>query len=203
MPRRRDLARRTTLARAAIEVLRARGVQTSMRELAAALGIKRPTLYFYFPDLAAVYEAARDPRYRAMSEAVAARMREHDHPLDRLRAAIAAVLAFHRDQPVWLAALIQRAALSRGEPGTGFEEERRAMTAARALLVAELRDGLSRKEIRPCDPARVIDVVVGFLAGAVAQRELGLDVGDGAADELAARVLEPLRARRRKRRARP
>ena len=57
MPRRPDLARRAELATAAFEVLRARGMQTSMRELADALGVKRPTLYFYFPDLAAVFDS--------------------------------------------------------------------------------------------------------------------------------------------------
>ena len=59
MPRRPDLARRAELAHAAFEVLRARGMQTSMRELAEALGIKRPTLYFYFPDLGVVFETVR------------------------------------------------------------------------------------------------------------------------------------------------
>ena len=44
MPRRPDLERRSQLARAAFDVLRTRGVQTSMRELADALGVKRPTL---------------------------------------------------------------------------------------------------------------------------------------------------------------
>ena len=67
MPRRPDLARRAELAHAAFEVLRARGMQTSMRELADALGVKRPTLYFYFPDLGAVFETVLDadvPRAR-------------------------------------------------------------------------------------------------------------------------------------------
>ena len=59
MPRRPDQARRAELAQAAFDVLRARGMQTSMRELADALGIKRPTLYFYFPDLGAVFETDR------------------------------------------------------------------------------------------------------------------------------------------------
>src|SRR4029079_12839826 len=56
MARRPDLLRRTELAHAAFEVLRTRGMQTSMRELAEALGVKRPTPYFYFPDLGAVFE---------------------------------------------------------------------------------------------------------------------------------------------------
>ena len=67
MARTPDLARRAELARAAFEVLRTRGVQTSMRELADALGVKRPTLYFYFPDLGAVFESVLDETYRDMT----------------------------------------------------------------------------------------------------------------------------------------
>src|SRR5215813_9209603 len=99
MPRRPDLARRAELARAAFEILRARGVQISMRELADALGVKRPTLYFYFPDLGAVFDAALEPLYRALAEAVLARIQDQTHPIDRLRAAIDATLAFHHEQP--------------------------------------------------------------------------------------------------------
>src|SRR5262252_1431671 len=99
MPRRPDLARRAELARAAFEVLRARGVQTSMRELADALGVKRPTLYFYFPDLGAVFESVLDETYRALAEHVIAKTREVAHPLDRLRTVVDATIAFHRERP--------------------------------------------------------------------------------------------------------
>ena len=75
MPRRPDLARRAELAASAFEVLRTRGMQTSMRELADALGVKRPTLYFYFPDVGAVFETVLDQTYAAHTELVLARMR--------------------------------------------------------------------------------------------------------------------------------
>ena len=67
MPRRPDLARRSDLARAAFDVLQNRGMQTSMRELADALGVKRPTLYFYFPDLGAVFETVLDQMYQGLA----------------------------------------------------------------------------------------------------------------------------------------
>src|SRR5215470_5388177 len=107
MPRRRDLARRVELARSAFEVVRARGTQTSMRELADALGVKRPTLYFYFPDLGAVFDGALEPLYYALAEAVVARVRAQAHPIDRLRAAIHAALAFHRERPQLIIGLLQ------------------------------------------------------------------------------------------------
>src|SRR6185295_20052755 len=94
-----DLARRTELAHAAFDVLRARGMQTSMRELADALGVKRPTLYFYFPDFGAVFETVLDQMYQALAQNVVARTRAVDHPLDRLRAVVDATIAFHRERP--------------------------------------------------------------------------------------------------------
>src|SRR5689334_25097962 len=99
MPRRPDLARRAQLARAAFDVLRERGMQTTMRELADALGIKRPTLYFYFRDLGAVFETLLDETARALTETALARARAHDHRIDRLCAVIDAELAFTRDRP--------------------------------------------------------------------------------------------------------
>ena len=74
MPRRPDLARRAELATAAFEVLRTRGMQTSMRELAEALGVKRPTLYFYFPDLGAVFETVLEQTYQEHTALVMARI---------------------------------------------------------------------------------------------------------------------------------
>lgn len=200
MPRRPDLARRAALARAALDVLRARGMQTSMRELADALGIKRPTLYFYFPDLGAVFETVLDQLYQALTEIVVARVREHDHPIDRLRAVIDATLAFHRDRPQLIAALFQRWALGGRDLPIVLERERRGMLAARDALVADLRAGIARKEVRPCEPERIVDLVLAFLEGALVHHVLGIARSDGTTDELARRVLEPLRARRRKRR---
>src|SRR5215475_7105266 len=114
MTRRRDLARRAQLARAAFEVVRARGMQISMRELADALGVKRPTLYFYFPDLGAVLDSVLDETYRALGEYVLSRARQHAHPLDRLRAVVEASLAFHRERPQLIAGLFQLWAISGG-----------------------------------------------------------------------------------------
>jgi TetR/AcrR family transcriptional regulator len=203
MPRRTDLARRAELARAAFEVLCARGMQTSMRELADALGIKRPTLYFYFPDLGAVFETVLDQRYQALTEAVQARVREHDHPIDRLRAVIDATLAFHRDRPQLIGGLLRLWALGGRDVSAVLDRERRGVLAARDALVADLRAGIARKEVRPCEPERIIDLVLAVIEGAVVHHVLGIARTDDATEELARRVLEPLRAQRRRKRTRP
>src|SRR5512140_736609 len=135
MPRRPDLARRAELARAAFEVLRTRGMQTSMRELADALGIKRPTLYFYFPDLGAVFETVLDQLYQTLTETVLARVREHEHPIDRLRAVIDATLAFHRERPQLIGGLFQLWAFGGGDAPAVLERARRGVLAVREALV--------------------------------------------------------------------
>lgn len=203
MPRRPDLARRAELARAAFDVLWARGMQTSMRELADALGIKRPTLYFYFPNLGAVFETVLDQMYQALTETVLARVRAHDHPMDRLRAVIDATLAFHRERPQLIGGLFQLWALGGRDVEAVFERQRRGVLAARDALVADLRAGIARKEVRPCEPERVVDLVLALIEGAVVHDMLGIARTDDTIDEITLRVLDPLRAQRRRRRGKP
>src|SRR4051812_37842586 len=196
MPRRPDLARRTELAHAAFEVLRARGMQTSMRELAEALGVKRPTLYFYFPDLGSVFESVLDQTYQAHAELVLARLRNVDHPLDRLRAVVDATIAFHRERPQLIGGLFQLWAVGGRDFQALLDRERRIVVAARDVLVADLRGGIARKEVKPCDPERVVDLVLAVVDGVLVHHVIGIARPDGVVAELAARIIEPLRTGR-------
>jgi len=200
MPRRPDLARRAELAAAAFDVLRARGVQTSMRELADALGVKRPTLYFYFPDVGAVFETVLDQTYQQLAEYVVARTKAVDHPLDRLRTVVDATIAFHRERPQLIGGLFQLWAVGGRDVATLLDRERRIVVATRDALVADLRAGIARREVRACDPERIVDLVLAVVDGVLVHHVLGIARPDGVIAELADRVLEPLRPPRRKRR---
>jgi len=202
MARRPDLARRTELAHAAFEVLRTRGMQTSMRELAEALGVKRPTLYFYFPDLGAVFEAVLDQAYRALAETVIARTRAAAHPIDRLRAVVDATLAFHRERPQLIGGLFQLWAMGGRDFTTVLDRERRVVVAARDALVADLKAGISRGEVARCAPERIVDLVLAVVDGVLVHHVLGIARPDEVIEELAARVLEPLRVPQRVKKAR-
>jgi AcrR family transcriptional regulator len=203
MPRRPDLARRSELARAAFEVLRVRGMQTSMRELADALGVKRPTLYFYFPDLGSVFETVLDQTYQAHAELVISKIRNLDHPLDRLRAVVDTTIAFHRERPQLIGGLFQLWAVGGRDFQALLDRERRIVVAARDALVADLRAGIARKDVRPCDPDRVVDLVLAVVDGVLVHHVLGIARPDGVIEELADRIIEPLRpvkkAKKRKR----
>ena len=198
MPRRPDLVRRAELARSAFEVLRQRGVHTSMRELADALGVKRPTLYFYFPDLGAVFETVLDEMYRALAAHVLAEMHGRDHPLDRLRAVVDATIAFHRERPQLIGGLFQLWAVGGRDFATILDRERRIVIAARDAMVADLRAGIARREVRPCDPERVVDLVLSALDGLLVHHVLGIARADAVVDELAERVIDPLRMKKRR-----
>lgn len=200
MPRRPDLERRHQLARQAFEVLRTRGMQTSMRELADAIGVKRPTLYFYFPDLGAVFESVLDQMYREITAEITARVMQQAHPLDRLRAVVDATLAFHRERPQLIGGLLQLWAVGGRDVASLLERERRVVIAGRDALVADLRAGVARKDVLPCDPARVVDLVLAVADGVLVHHVLGIARPDEVVEELADRVLEPLRPKRKKRR---
>ncbi len=200
MPRRPDLERRSQLARAAFEVLRTRGMQTSMRELAEALGVKRPTLYFYFPDLGAVFETVLDQTYQALAQVVVAKIAAVGHPLDRLRAVVDATIAFHRERPQLIGGLFQLWAVGGRDFQTVLDRERRIVVAARDGLVADLRAGIARGEVAECDPERIVDLVLAVVDGVLVHHVLGIARPDGVVEELAARVLEPLRKKKRRKR---
>lgn len=189
MPRRPDLERRHQLARAAFDVLRVRGMQTSMRELADALGVKRPTLYFYFPDLGAVFETVLDQMYREITTEITTKAMQQAHPLDRLRAVVDATLAFHKERPQLIGGLLQLWAVGGRDVANLLERERKVVIAGRDALVADLRAGIARKEVLPCDPARVVDLVLAVVDGVLVHHVLGVARHDEVVEELVERVL--------------
>ncbi len=193
MPRRPDLARRAELARAAFEVLRTRGVGTSMSDLADALGVKRPTLYFYFPDVGAVFESVLDQTYQAHGELLIAKLKTLDNPLDRLRALLEVTMQFHRERPHLIGGLFQLWAVGGRDVASVLDRGRRMVQASRDALVADLRGGIARKEVLPCDPERIVDLVLAVVDGVLVHLVLGIARPDDVIDELAERVIEPLR----------
>lgn len=200
MPRRPDLARRTELAAAAFEILRTRGVQTSMRELADGLGVKRPTLYFYFPDLNSIFETVLDQTYQELAQYVIAKTTPVEHPIDRLRAMVDATIQFHRERPNLIGGLFQLWAVGGRDMQALLDRERRVVTAVREAMVADLRHGLSTKQVKPCDPERVIELVLAVVDGVLVHHVLGIARPDGVIQELADRVLEPLRSKKKRKR---
>jgi len=189
-----DLTRRAELAARAFEAIRARGVhRITMSDLAADLGLKRPTLYFYFPDLAAVFDAALEGTHRGWVEHVSARLIGVDHPIDLLIELARATVGFHQVQRDRIVLLFQLWSVGGNDPEQVISRGRALAGPLRAYLIERLADGLARGRVADCDPAAIVDLVLTVLDGALVSEVTRAAAVSTIIDELERRVLEPLR----------
>ena len=94
-----DHKKRLEIALGALEVLRERGlIGTSMSQIASALGMKRPTLYWYFPDLQSIFECALVHVRQEEAAFVAERIIGKAHPVDLLDSFVRAEFDFYRER---------------------------------------------------------------------------------------------------------
>ena len=83
-----DIEKRREIGSKAVEFLTEHGLETSTAKLADGLGIKRPTLLYYFPDRIAIFEEALASLLAEQAVFVVGRMSKHDHPIDQLFAQV-------------------------------------------------------------------------------------------------------------------
>jgi AcrR family transcriptional regulator len=138
-----------------LELMRTRGLgRLTMSELATALGVKRPTLYFYFRDLSGLLLAAVEEVYRAYAVHIAARLAPIDHPVEALGELARATVAYQRERRDLVILLFQLWAAGDAEPELLLARSRAAGQVLRADLVARVRAGVERGVVAPCDPER-------------------------------------------------
>jgi AcrR family transcriptional regulator len=194
MARKLDHTRRAELATRAFEAIRARGVhRITMSDLAADLGLKRPTLYFYFKDLGAVFDAALDDTHRRWAAHVMGRVPGVDHPIDLLAEVVRATVDFHQGQRDRIVLLFQLWAVGGRDPETVIARGRQLAEPLRAYLVDRVADGVVRGLVVPCEPTAVVDLVLTILDGALVQEVTRAAPVATIVDELERRVLTPLR----------
>jgi AcrR family transcriptional regulator len=195
MPRKLDIARRAELATRAVAALRERGVQRcTMSDLAAALGLKRPTLYFYFRDLGAVFDAVFEDTQRRYLEHVAQRIAPIAHPIDQLAALARATAEFQAGQRDLVVLLFQLWAVGGTDPERVLARGRELFEPSRRLLVARVAAGVADGTIPPCDPAALVDLVIATLDGALVAQVTRRALPGPIVEEMIARVLVPLGA---------
>lgn len=187
-----DLERRSELVRQALEVLRARGGRTSMTELARALGVKRPTLYFYFHDLTGLLHLAVEDVYRHHVGHLLTRVVAVEHPVLALAELARAMVELQGGRRDLVLLLIQLWAAGGSDPEALLARARLAAGPLRAELVARLAAGVERGVVAPCDPARVVDLVLAVLDGVLVQEITRGADGRPVVEELWQRVLSPL-----------
>ncbi|HVV85644.1 MAG TPA: helix-turn-helix domain-containing protein, partial [Kofleriaceae bacterium] len=189
MARTVDVQRRSELVRRALEVLRARGGRTTMSELARALEVKRPTLYFYFRDLTGLLHAAVEEVYRQQVGHVVGRIAAVDHPVIALAELARATVELQRGRRDLVLLLLQLWAAGGSDPEELLARGRAATAPLRTELVARLTAGVERGVVAPCEPARVVDLVLAVVDGVLVQEVTRGANGGTIVEELWQRVL--------------
>jgi AcrR family transcriptional regulator len=188
-----DKERRAELARRALEVLRQRGIgRTTMSELAEALGVKRPTLYFYFRDLTGLLHAAIEDVYRGWLAHVVARVNGISHPVEALGELARATVEYNRGRRDLVILLFQLWAAGDADPEELLARSRAVSDPLRAELVARLKAGIEKKLVAKCDPERIVELTLTVLDGALVHEVTRGTNGAVVIEELWERVLEPL-----------
>jgi AcrR family transcriptional regulator len=139
----------------------------SLRDLALEVGMRAPSLYTYFPNKAAIYDAMFATGYRELDVALEGVATDRGDPVGSLAAGIAAFLAF-------CAASVPRYQLlfTRAVPGWGPSEDAYAVSVASfARMTGDLA------ELGVEDPA-AIDLLTALTAGLAAQQVANDPGGD-------------------------
>jgi AcrR family transcriptional regulator len=163
--------KRRELASRAVAVLQRHGLGISMTELADALEVKRPTLLYHFPTKSHIIEAALEELLVEQVAFVAARVAEHEHPIDRLYAQLRAVHAFHHGQEARIVFLTQAIATTAGERLAHIIEiGNRVATMRREAAAKALRKGIEDGTVAPCDVDALLALVRAVTDGLMVQR---------------------------------
>jgi TetR/AcrR family transcriptional regulator len=172
MARTADIGRRREIARKAFEVMKSRGVhKTTMSDIAAALEMKRPTLYWYFKDLGEIFEAVVAETDHELKRHVLARLAGVTHPIDTLAALVEATIEFYAGRRDQVMVLFQLWAVT-GEvaPERIAQRARDFIQPVRDELCARLDQGMADGLVAPCDPATVVDLAFALIDGAHVQQ---------------------------------
>jgi len=197
--RKLDEAKREEIAMGALAVLRARGMhRTTMAEIARALEIKRPTLYWYFPDIESIFVWILDHTYERAARFIAESLIGVDHPLDALLVLISAQHEFFASEGLedFTIFLAQFLAMGSHEDRERFQKlVGRNVVASRGLLIAMIEQGIAEGRVAPVDAGQLVDFMQTVLDGSFIRVSLYPDNSD--IDALLAftkkTVLDPLR----------
>jgi AcrR family transcriptional regulator len=190
-----DTHKRAEIAARAFEVLREKGlVRTTMSELADALGMKRPTLYFYFKDPAEIVEAVYQETIDRAQAFIAGRVLTAAHPIDALIEYARALHAFHEGHESFIVSMFQLWASggSGRDPRPIFARAKEAIDLFRRAAIDRLEQGIAGREIRPVDAAALVDLIRALGDGMLVHTVVGTFEA-GPVLRLLRSLLEPLR----------
>jgi len=165
-----------------------------MSDIAAALGMKRPTLYWYFKDLGSIFEAVLADHQTSLETYVIGRLSGYSHPIDVLEELVRAALDYYEKRNDSIIVLFQLwAVAASSEPDRVLEQGRQFLGAIRSRLVALVEAGITQDLVVECDAERLVDLVLATSDGAMVRRVMTSDEVTPIVDGLCEHVLEPLR----------
>lgn len=194
-----DEGKRLDIALAALQVLRDRGVhQTTMSRVAEAAGLKRSTLYWYFPGVPAIFEWLLEHVHEEEDRFVGERLVASGatHPVDVLIAWVEADRAFYaeRDLQDFLLLVCQFWAAGTEADRQRFQQlTLRHIRPVLDLLTLTLAHGVSEGRVAPCDPRAIVELASTWLQGSLVSAGLGLSDGRCSWNFVRDHVLAPLR----------
>ena len=195
MARSPDQERRAQIAQQAFAYLRGRGgARVTMSELAQALGMKRPTLYWYYSDIASIFEEVLTQLLQEQDGFVMARLVGIDHPIDLLLAYVRAVHEFYAGREDMIVFLLQFwAAGDPQEPTRTLSKLREHYQPRRALAVQLVESGVAAGQVAPCDARALVGLLGAMVDGLLIQRVIEQPLDLTPHYHLIAQILEPLR----------
>ncbi|MFO0749570.1 MAG: TetR/AcrR family transcriptional regulator [Myxococcota bacterium] len=160
------------MALAAFDVVRARGTHNvTMSDLAVALGMKRPTLYWYFRDLGHVFDTVLEHVLERQRSFLVERLAAVAHPVDQLLAYADAIDAFFDAEGAMLISLVSFWGVSEADqPSRVIEQAMRHFLPLRAMAVGLLERGIEAGTVEPCDAAGIVDLVAVTVDGYLLHR---------------------------------
>lgn len=166
-----DHERREALAKQAVEVLRKEGLALSNKALAEKLGVKRPTLLYYFPNKAKLLEEALASLLAEQGMFVIAKMEAEDHPLKQLLVNVKAVHEFHHGREERIVFLTQAiATLGLDRTARFIEIGNQAFAAQRAIMRERLNKAIDEGRMHPCDVDSLLRLIRSTNDGLMVQR---------------------------------
>ena len=123
---------------------------TSVREIAEAVGVTKPTLYYHFGSKDGLFTALVNHHLGCWLDVIAGCLQAPAPVLDRIRAYVAACFQLHLDDPMVLRFLHQ--AIQQAGKGAPLVDAKKFHEGEVVLLIALLQEGITQGALRPHDP---------------------------------------------------
>jgi len=138
--------------------------ETDTTLLAETVGVGKGTVYRYFPSKRELFLAAADRVMRMLKQAVEEQIADISDPIDQVKTAIRAFLAFFAEHPAFVELLMQERAHFKDRTRPTFMEHRQANIARWHALY---RDLIAAGRIREMPVERISEVLGNLLYGTI------------------------------------